>query len=116
MQKIINVLFLTATLTLASCGSKTEDGSLAGKKAELEKLKKEQVSMGDKIKTLEKEIAKLDTSAMKEDVAKLVGTSIVVTQNFSHYIDLQGRVDAENISYISPRLGGGQVRSLYVKR
>jgi len=116
MQKIITVLFLTATLTIASCGNKTEDGSLAGKKAEIEKLKKEQATIGNKIKSLEKEVAKLDTSAVKEDIAKLVGTAVITTRNFSHYIDLQGRVDAENISYISPRLGGGQVRAIYVKR
>ena len=117
MQKIINVLFITATLTIASCGNKAGGGgSLAEKKAEIEKLKKEQASIGDKIKTLEKEVATLDTSAVKEDVAKLVGTSAIITQNFSHYIDLQGRVDADDISYISPRLGGGQVREAFVKR
>jgi membrane fusion protein (multidrug efflux system) len=117
MQKIINVLFITATLTIASCGSKTEGGgSLAEKKAAIEKLKKEQTAIGDKIASLEKELALLDTSAVKEDVAKLVGVSAVITQNFSHYIDLQGRVDADEISYISPRLGGGQVRAIYVKR
>jgi membrane fusion protein (multidrug efflux system) len=117
MQKIITVLFITATLTLASCGNKGGgDNTLAGKKAQLEKLKKEQASNEDKIKSLEKDIAKLDTSSNKEDVAKLVGTVAVAPQNFSHYIDLQGRVEAEDISYISPRLGGGQVRAVYVKR
>ena len=117
MQKIINVLFITASLTIASCGAKTDGGgSLAEKKAEIEKLKKEQSAIGDKIASLEKEVAKLDTSSVKEDVAKLVGVSAVATQNFSHYIDLQGRVDADEISYISPRLGGGQVRAIYVKR
>lgn len=118
MQKIITVLFATATLTLAACGGNKggNDGSLAGKKAELEKLKKEQSANDEKIKALEKEIAKLDTSAVKDDVAKLVSTVPVALQNFSHYIDLQGRVEAEDISYISPRLGGGQVRAIYVKR
>ncbi len=117
MQKIIQVLFITATLTLASCGNKGGgDATLAGKKAELEKLKKEQAATDGKIKSLEKEIAALDTSAVKEDVAKLVGTVAIAPQNFSHYIDLQGRVEAEDISYISPRLGGGQVRAVYVKR
>jgi RND family efflux transporter MFP subunit len=116
MQKNLAVLFLAVTVTLASCGSKTENGSLTEKKSELDKLKKEQVSITEKISALEKDIAKLDTSAVKEDVAKLVGTMDVTTQNFSHYIDLQGRVDADEISYVSPRLGGGQVRALYVKR
>ncbi|MEO8171911.1 MAG: efflux RND transporter periplasmic adaptor subunit [Sediminibacterium sp.] len=116
MQKIITVLFITATITLASCGGKPAAGSLAEKKAEIEKLKKDQTAIADKIKALETEVAKLDTSAVKEDIAKLVGITAVITQNFSHYIDLQGRVDAEDISYISPRLGGGQVRAVYVKR
>jgi len=116
MQKIVQVIFLTASITLASCGGNKGGGDLADKKAEVEKLKKEQSATADKIKSLEKEIAKLDTSAVKEDIAKLVGVSPVTTQDFSHYIDLQGRVDAEDISYISPRLGAGQVRDLYVKR
>src|SRR5476649_1230577 len=117
MQKFLNVILITASLTIASCGSKTEGtGSLAEKKAEIEKLKKEQGTIADKIKLLEKEVAKLDTAAVKEDIAKLVGLSPVTAQNFAHYIDLQGRVDADDISYVSPRLGGGQVRELYVKR
>src|SRR5262249_3140385 len=34
-----------------------------------------------------------------------------------HYIDLQGRIDAINISNISPRNGvGGQVKAVYVKK
>jgi membrane fusion protein (multidrug efflux system) len=117
MQKMIPVVFIATALSLASCGGgKTENGSLAGKKAELEKLKKEQTATADKIKALELEIAKLDTSAVKDDVAKLVSTTPVTTQNFAHYIDLQGRVDAENISYISPRMGPAQVKAMYVKR
>lgn len=117
MQKIVNVILITASLVIASCGAKTEGGgSLAEKKAAVEKLKKDQAGIGAQIATLEKEIAALDTSVAKEDIAKLVGTSLVTTQNFVHYIDLQGRVDAENISYISPRFGGGQVKAIYVKK
>ena len=116
MQKTIAIIFLAASVTLASCSGKTDNQPLAEKKSELEKLKKEQGTLADKIKNLEKDIAKLDTAAVKEDIAKLVGVSAVTTQNFSHYIDLQGRVDADDISYISPRLGGGQVRAIYVKR
>ena len=40
----------------------------------------------DKIKSLEQEILKLDTSAVKEDIAKLVAVQPVVTQDFFHYI------------------------------
>ena len=116
MQKIILIIFLTVTITLISCGGNNSGATLADKKAEVEKLKKEQSALADKIKSIEKEIAKSDTAAAKEDIAKLVGLSPVTTQNFSHYIDLQGKVDADDISYISPRLGPGQVRAIYVKK
>lgn len=98
------ILTLSAFVTLiVACGNK---GSLAEKKAKLEKLKTE-------TKTLEEEIAKLDTSK-KEDVAKLIGVTTLATADFKHFIELQGKVDAENISYVSPRLGGGQVKQIYI--
>lgn len=100
------ILTLTAIITLlAACGNKG-GGTLAEKKAELEKLKTQ-------IKTLETEIAKLDTTK-KEDVAKLIGVTTLAVADFKHYIELQGKVDADNISYISPRLGGGQVKQIFV--
>lgn len=117
MQKFIQIIFISGSLVLAACSDKTEgNGSLAAKKAELDKLKKEHGIITDKMKSLEKEISLLDTSFSREDVAKLVGVADITTQDFSHYIDLQGRVDADDISYISPRLGGGQVKAIYVKR
>ncbi len=117
MQKFIQIIFISGSLVLAACGDKTEgNGSLAAKKAELDKLKKEHGIITDKMKSLEKEISLLDTSFSREDVAKLVGVADITTQDFTHYIDLQGRVDADDISYISPRLGGGQVKAIYVKR
>ena len=116
MQKIVQVIFLSASIALASCGGKNSGGSLAEKKVELEKLKTEQAAITGKIQALETEISKLDTSLVKADVAKLVATSSITTQNFKHYIDLQGKVDADNISYISPRFGPGQVRAIYVRK
>lgn len=107
-------ILTTSIITLVACNS--NKNSLADKKAALEKLKTEQNSLTEKIKTLEAEIAKLDTAVVKEDIAKLVGVTTLATQNFVHYIDLQGHVDADNISYISPRLGPGQVKAIYVKK
>lgn len=115
IQLIKQVTVLAIILSLAACGANPK-GSLAEKKAELDKLKKEQSTLSDKIKNLENDIAKADTSAVKENIAKLVGVTTVATQDFKHYIELTGRVDADNISYISPRLGPGQVKAVYVKR
>jgi RND family efflux transporter MFP subunit len=117
MQKIVQVILVATAVTVASCGGgKTDTNSLAGKKAELEKLKKEQSTAADKIKALEMEIAKMDTSAASNELAKLVSTTAITIQPFSHYIDLQGRVESDNISYIAPRMGPAQVKAIYVKR
>ncbi|MEI9809316.1 MAG: biotin/lipoyl-binding protein [Bacteroidota bacterium] len=35
--------------------------------------------------------------------------------SFSHFIDLQGKVDADNIAMVSPRNAGGVVRAILVK-
>jgi len=111
IPSIIAVTFLTA------CGSsKKEDAALLNeKKTELEKLKADQLSRDEKIKKLETEISKLDTTTAKGD-AKLVAVAPVATQDFKHYIELRGKVDADNISYISPRMGPAQVKAVYVRQ
>ena len=119
MKRILQYTFIAGfALVLASCGAgaKEKKGSLGEKKATLEKLKTDQVTLSTKIKALEDEIAKLDTSAGKSDKAKLIAITPVVTEDFSHYIDLQGKIDADNISYIAPPNGqGGLVTDLYIK-
>lgn len=117
MKKILTpLLFSTSILLFISCGSNSEKSNgLSDKKAALEKLKTQQNNLSDQIKTLETEIAKLDTSAAST-VAKLVGLSAVSAQYFAHYIDLQGSVTSDNISYVSPRMGPGQVRAIYIKK
>jgi len=43
--------------------------------------------------------------------------SEVTQQAFTHYIDLQGKIDAVNIAYVAPRNGtGGLVKQLFVKK
>ncbi len=110
------ILFIAMT-ALLSCGSKTDTSSdtLAGKKAKLERLKKEQQDLGSQIATLQADIIKLDPSANPEK-AKLVSIQQLSTEDFSHYINLQGRVDAVDISYAMPRGQGGQVKAVYVKQ
>ena len=107
---------LWVTLFLYSCGSATKD-ELAGKKAELDKLKQEQQGISDKITALELEISKLDTAAAKSKNIKLVSVSPIQTEAFSHFIELQGTVDAENSAYVAPPNGqGGIVKALFVKQ
>lgn len=119
MQSFIKSLFIyTLAITMAACGAgkKEKDAALNDKKAKLEKLKKQQADLNADIKKLELDIAKTDTSNGNGEKAKLVVLDTVRIENFTHYIDLQGKVDAENTSYITPRGMGGQVRAIYVKQ
>jgi RND family efflux transporter MFP subunit len=109
---------LAAVLLLSSCGSskKDDNAALNDKKAALEKLKTEKDKLDKQITGLEAQIAKLDTSAANAPKSKLVAVQTLAAADFAHYIELQGRVDAENISYITPRGGAGQVKAIYVKQ
>jgi membrane fusion protein, multidrug efflux system len=114
--KITGLAIITA-FTIASCGSSKKEGNadLNDKKVQLEKLKGEKSKSDAEIRKLEEELAKLDTNAASSAKIKLVSAAPVTTQNFEHYIDLQGKVDADNISYISPRGQAGQVKAIYIK-
>jgi RND family efflux transporter MFP subunit len=105
---------LTIALLVFSC--KQAGDPVAQKKAELQKLKDAQADLSKKIQQIEDDLAKIDTSFAKKEKAKLVAVQAVAPGNFTHYIDLQGKVDALNIAYVTPRNGvGGQVKVIYVK-
>ncbi len=119
MKNILKIFFAgLLVLVLASCGngSKDKKGDLTDKKAQLEKLKKDQKDLADKIAKLEDEIAKSDTSEAQKEKAKLVSLSTIGTDTFAHYIDLQGKISAENVAYVTPRGQGGLVKAVYVKQ
>lgn len=109
---------VAASFFLASCVDSKKEGNAAinDKKAQLEKLKSDKTKNEEQIAKLQAELLKLDTTSVNPAKVKLVATVPVVLQKFAHYIELQGRVDAENISYISPRTGGGQVKAVLVKQ
>lgn len=107
-----------AVMLLSSCNSSKKEGNAAlnDKKTDLEKLKGEKNKLDSKISGLEKEIAKLDTSAGAAQKTKLVAVQTLAATDFAHYIELQGHIDAENVSYITPRGAPGQVKAIYVKQ
>lgn len=116
MQKIIQQALLLLLVSIAvSCGNSAKDknASVNDKKAQLEKLKSDKAKTDAEIQQLQEELSKLDTTATAK--VTLVAITPVSTQNFQHFIDLQGKVDAENTSYISPRMGPAQVKAVYVR-
>src|SRR5688572_4155778 len=119
MKSTYNIIGAVAVvLFMAACGAATEGDKkdLDKKKAQLEELKEKQTKTGEEITKLEKEIATLDTSAVRADKPKLVVLTTLNPSAFTHYIDLQGKVDAENIAWVTPRGQGGLVRAIYVKQ
>jgi membrane fusion protein, multidrug efflux system len=115
MQKnLFGLIFIAALLSACGNSQKDSKAELNDKKAELEKLKGDQTKIGEKITKLQDEIAKLDPNAAA-GVAKLVAISPVQTSTFEHFIEIQGTVEATNISYVAPPNGqGGIVKALYV--
>lgn len=104
-MRTYSILFIAATVLL-SCSSGGD------KKAELEKLKKEAAAINEKIVALQAEIASSDTNSQEK--VKLVVAESIMPATFKSYIEIQGKVDAdENVSLASET--GGAVTKIYVK-
>lgn len=117
MQRKIKISFAAILMfIMVSCGNSAKDdnANINDKKAELQKLKNSKSKTEEDIRKIQDELAKLDTTTANATKVKLVSVTVVSTQNFQHFIDLPGKVDAENISYISPRMGPAQVKAVYV--
>ena len=100
MKKLI---YLSAILALAAC-SKPKD-----KAAQLADLKKEQAKIDSQIVKLQAELGKKDTVKSID-----VGTVIVKQGGFTNYVDLQGRIDAQDNVTAYPQ-ASGTIISLNVK-
>ena len=118
MKRVItaSVIIIGTAIFLASCGAGAKDnkGNVGDLKVKLEGLKKEKSTLDADIRKLEDELRKADPTAAQQ-VQKLVSVDTLRIQDFSHYIELQGKIDADNIAYVSPSGQGGQVKAVYVK-
>lgn len=92
-----NLLFIGMALIFAACGGKTTD-----KKTELETLKKQRVEINSKIAALEAEVG---TNKTADDI-KNVSILEVQESTFSNYLEVQGRIDAEDNVQVSPEAQG----------
>jgi membrane fusion protein (multidrug efflux system) len=95
-----SILILTLVVFIAACGAK----SSSDKKTELEKLKKEKSTLDTKIAKLEEEVAKTDTTKKEKLIEVLVAPLALKT--FKSYIEVQGRVDAEENVNLSTEMPG----------
>ncbi|MBK8519163.1 MAG: efflux RND transporter periplasmic adaptor subunit [Saprospiraceae bacterium] len=113
-------IFYFLVLTMLTCTpddakiEKKKNETLIKKQVELADLKKQQLAINSKITELSDEIAVLDPeSAIKP---KLIAAEELSTEGFTQYLNLQGVINSDNISYIAPRNGvGGYVKQIYIK-
>lgn len=101
MKKFIYIPFL---VLLAACSSKPKD-----KKAELADLKKQQSDINSKIEKLQSEMGTTD-SAKSTDVS----VAEVKTGNFTNYVQIQGKIDAQDNVTAYPQMQAA-ITALYVK-
>jgi len=116
MQQLLKITVAASfVLTLAACGAgaKDKNAELTKLKAKIEKLKTEKNGLDAEIRQLEANLDKLDPASAAAK-AKLVALQTVGTDSFSHFVDLQGKIDAENVAYVAPRGMGGVVKAVYV--
>jgi membrane fusion protein (multidrug efflux system) len=100
MKKLI---YIPALLLLAACSSKPKD-----KKAELADLQKQQQDINAKITKLQSEVGGDSTKATEVSVAE------VKSGAFTNYIQIQGKIDAQDNVTAYPQ-SPGTITAIYVK-
>ena len=112
MKSFTTYLSIGLLVLAAACGG--GDNTIEAKQKSLASLKKQALELNAQIVALEKEVEKAGGASAAKAI--LVGIDTIQTETFTHYIELQGKVESESVSYITPRAGGGQVRAIYIKR
>ncbi|TKB99591.1 efflux RND transporter periplasmic adaptor subunit [Pedobacter cryotolerans] len=99
------ILFIMAIAFLAACGNKKDP------KAELADLKKQRTELDAKILKLEETLGASDTT---KAVAKDVDVMDVAESNFKNYLEVQGKIDAEENILVTSE-AQGVVTAVYAK-
>lgn len=90
------LLYIPAILFLAACSNKPKD-----KKAELADLQKQQQEINTKITKLQSEVGTVDSTKAIE-----VGALEVKTGTFTNYVQIQGKIDAQDNVTAYPQSAG----------
>ena len=98
MKKIIS-LFLVAVIAVSCSKSGSTD-----KKSELDKLKKQQAELKEKIAKLEAELSITDSSKINK--GKMVAVTDIQPTPFMHYIEVQAKVEGDQDVSLSAEMPG----------
>ena len=107
-----NTLIIAIMLGLISCGG---EPTIEERKAALEAKKIELSKLQNEVNKMEEELLALDSSAVKnEKVGILVEVRKIEPQQFEHYFEVNGSLEAVEQANISPEQGG-QIKQVLVK-
>jgi membrane fusion protein (multidrug efflux system) len=98
------LLYIPVLLLLAACSSKPKD-----KKAELAALQKQQQEINAKVIKLQAEVGTNDSAKIAD-----VATMEVKTGSFTNYVQIQGKIDAQDNITAYPQ-SPGTITAIYVK-
>ena len=112
MKSTINIIAFVALIAiLAGCGQPAPK-TLKEKKALLQAKKQELLKISAEINKLEAEITKSDPAVREQVKRSPVGVIKVEEVNFQHFVNIQGKVEANNNILVSP-VQGGRVIKIY---
>ena len=109
MKKLYFFLLLSSVVLHACNKGEEKSVALKKKQEELAASKKEYGALKDKISKLEKEVAKLDGSDTIVK-GKLVAITNAQTASFTHYIEVQGRVESDQNVDVPAQFAGTILR------
>ena len=101
-MKNINLIMVLFIFVFSACGGGPDLTTLEGKKARLTTLKDMVANSKTEITTLEKEVAALDPTVRENKVSNVTVEPIAVG-SFTHSIDLQGAVKADDEQMITSK-------------
>ena len=115
MKKIIYIL--TAILLLASCGAEENSVEQVIASKNLEVIRTKRSAITEDLKALETQISQLDEAILElDDNAQLPLVSVlnINSQEFHHYLELQGDVMTDQNVLVYPQMAG-TLQRVYVK-
>jgi membrane fusion protein (multidrug efflux system) len=98
------LLYIPVLVLLAACSGKPKD-----KKTELADLKKQQADLNTKITKLQAEVGTTDSAKTTE-----VGTTVLKASDFINYVQIQGKIDAQDNVMAYPQ-SPGSITAIYAK-
>jgi len=111
MKKII--LTLLIGIALFSCSPKQDPKNPDEIQKEISKYKNEIKKLNEKVTVLEKQLDTMGKGTVVTNAVR-VNVSTLKNQEFTHYFNATGTVEAVNEAYINPQING-QITKIYVK-